>query len=110
MWRDTRSAQVWWRASATARSGVGCTKMPSGRGSTAGWIFPRDPHFQTKAGRILDLYERRWQGQPLREDEYVKSVISTAEKPSIQARLRIHSEPVDRTRRDDARGARVCSR
>ncbi|MFZ4478754.1 MAG: hypothetical protein ACOYNZ_02545 [Rhodoferax sp.] len=26
------------------------------------WIFPRDPHFQLKAGRILDLYERRWQG------------------------------------------------
>jgi len=51
------------------------------------WIFPRDPHFQAKAGRILDLYERRWQGQPLREDEYV---ISTDEKTSIQARLRIH--------------------
>ena len=37
------------------------------------WIFPRDPHFQAKAGRILDLYERRWQGQPLREDEFVIS-------------------------------------
>jgi len=22
------------------------------------WIFPRDPQFATKAGRILDLYER----------------------------------------------------
>jgi len=51
------------------------------------WIFPRDPHFQAKAGRILDLYERRWQGQPLREDEFV---LSTDEKTSIQARLRIH--------------------
>jgi len=51
------------------------------------WIFPRDPHFQAKAGRILDLYARRWQGKPLREDEYV---ISTDEKTSIQARLRIH--------------------
>ncbi len=51
------------------------------------WIFPRDPHFQAKAGRILDLYERRWQGQPLRADEFV---ISTDEKTSIQARLRIH--------------------
>src|SRR5580765_4379695 len=51
------------------------------------WIFPRDAHFQAKAARILDLYERRWQGQPLREDEYV---ISTDEKTSIQARLRIH--------------------
>jgi hypothetical protein len=51
------------------------------------WIFPRDPQFQAKAGRILDLYERRWQGQSLREDEFV---ISTDEKTSIQARLRIH--------------------
>jgi DDE superfamily endonuclease len=51
------------------------------------WIFPRDPHFQAKAGRILDLYERCWQGQALREDEFV---ISTDEKTSIQARMRIH--------------------
>jgi len=51
------------------------------------WIFPRDPNFQAKAGRILDLYERRWQGKSLREDEFV---ISTDEKTSIQARLRIH--------------------
>ena len=51
------------------------------------WIFPRDPQFQAKAGRILDLYDRRWQGQPLRPDEFV---ISTDEKTSIQARLRIH--------------------
>lgn len=51
------------------------------------WIFARDPHFQAKAGRILDLYERRWQGQRLRADEFV---ISTDEKTSIEARLRIH--------------------
>lgn len=51
------------------------------------WIFPRDALFQAKAARILDLYERRWQGQPLRADEFV---ISTDEKTSIQARLRIH--------------------
>jgi hypothetical protein len=51
------------------------------------WIFPRDPQFQAKAGRILDLYEQRWQGQSLRENEFV---ISTDEKTSIQARLRIH--------------------
>lgn len=57
------------------------------------WIFPRDPHFQAKAGRILDLYERRWQGQALRHDEFV---ISTDEKTSIQARLRIHpSRPTE---------------
>ncbi len=26
------------------------------------WIFPRDPDFETKAARVLDLYARRWQG------------------------------------------------
>jgi hypothetical protein len=51
------------------------------------WIFPRDPDFAAKAGRVLDLYHRRWQGKPLRPDEYV---ISTDEKTSIQARCRCH--------------------
>jgi DDE superfamily endonuclease len=51
------------------------------------WIFPRDPQFALKAGRILDLYERRWQGQALRADEFV---LSTDEKTSIQARARRH--------------------
>lgn len=51
------------------------------------WIFPRDPQFQAKAGRILDLYARCWQGKALRDDEFV---ISTDEKTSIQARVRIH--------------------
>jgi hypothetical protein len=51
------------------------------------WIFPRDPQFEVKAGRILDLYERRWQGQSLRADEFV---LSTDEKTSIQARARCH--------------------
>jgi len=52
------------------------------------WIFPRDPDFQIKAGRILDLYEGHWEGSPLRDDEFV---LSTDEKTSIQARRRIHS-------------------
>src|ERR1019366_8400974 len=26
------------------------------------WIFPRDPEFAVKAGRVLDLYARQWQG------------------------------------------------
>lgn len=26
------------------------------------WIFPRDPDFAAKAGRVLDLYERLWEG------------------------------------------------
>lgn len=51
------------------------------------WIFPRDPQFETKAGRVLDLYERVWEGQVLKEDEFV---LSADEKTSIQARARIH--------------------
>jgi hypothetical protein len=51
------------------------------------WIFPRDPDFALKAGRILDLYERRWKGQALRDDEFV---ISADEKTSVQARSRKH--------------------
>jgi len=51
------------------------------------WIFPRDPQFAPKAGRILDLYGGQWQGEPLREDEYV---ICADEKTSIQARSRTH--------------------
>ena len=52
------------------------------------WIFPRDPDFAEKAGRLLDLYARRWQGKCLRDDEFV---ISADEKTSIQARRRKHS-------------------
>ena len=44
------------------------------------WIFPRDPNFAIKAGRILDLYENRWAGKPLKSDEFV---ISADEKTSI---------------------------
>jgi hypothetical protein len=52
------------------------------------WIFPRDPDFAVKAGRILDLYARRWQGKPLGSNDFV---ISTDEKTSIQARRRGHA-------------------
>jgi len=51
------------------------------------WIFPRDPDFEEKAGRILDLYHRVWKGRRLRSDEFV---ISADEKTSIQARARMH--------------------
>ena len=51
------------------------------------WIFPRDPQFEQKAGRVLDLYQGRWQDRALGRDEYV---ISADEKTSIQARVRIH--------------------
>jgi hypothetical protein len=51
------------------------------------WIFPRDPQFAVKAGRILDLYARIWEGAPLESNEFV---VSADEKTSIQARRRRH--------------------
>jgi len=51
------------------------------------WIFPRDPDFATKAGAVLDLYDRRWQGIKLGADEYV---ISADEKSQLQALRRRH--------------------
>jgi transposase len=51
------------------------------------WIFPRDPAFETKAARVLDLYARIWDGEPLGPDEYV---ISADEKSQLQALRRRH--------------------
>lgn len=51
------------------------------------WIFPRDPGFAEKAGRILDLYAGSWHGAPLNANDHI---ISADEKTSIQARLRCH--------------------
>jgi hypothetical protein len=51
------------------------------------WIFPRDPDFAAKAGVVLDLYARRFQGRRLEPGEFV---ISADEKTSIQARCRCH--------------------
>ena len=60
------------------------------------WIFPRDPRFAEKAGVVLDLYARLFEGRELGEDEFV---ISTDEKTSIQARCRCHpSLPPGRAR------------
>jgi len=63
------------------------------------WIFPRDPDFEVKAGRILDLYQRKWKGRRLGPDEFV---ISADEKTSIQARSRKHAslppQPGDQAR------------
>lgn len=53
------------------------------------WIFPRDPDFAAKAGRVLDLYERVWDGEELGENEYV---ISADEKSQLQALSRCHPE------------------
>jgi len=51
------------------------------------WIFPRDPDFAAKAARVLDLYARSWNGQPLGSDDYV---ISADEKSQLQALRRRH--------------------
>lgn len=50
------------------------------------WIWPRDPRFEEKAGRVLDLYHGTWEGEPLGPDDYV---ICADEKTSIQARKRV---------------------
>ena len=55
--------------------------------SRRSWIFPRDPEFAMKAGRVLDLYHRRWKGHALTEDEFV---ISADEKTQIPIRSRCH--------------------
>ncbi len=52
------------------------------------WIFVRDPAFAEKAGRVLDLYQRRFDGCRLRPDEYV---ISADEKSQLQALGRKHA-------------------
>lgn len=64
------------------------------------WIWSRDPCFAERAGPVLDLYEGRWEGQPLGEDEFV---LSADEKTSIQARRRLHPSRLAA----DGRGQRV---
>jgi hypothetical protein len=51
------------------------------------WIFPRDPQFEVKAARVLDLYQRIWDGAELADDEYV---ISADEKSQLQILSRCH--------------------
>jgi hypothetical protein len=51
------------------------------------WVFPTDPAFLAKAGPVLDLYQGRWRGKLLHPGDFV---ICADEKPSIQARARIH--------------------
>jgi hypothetical protein len=52
------------------------------------WIFIRDRDFAAKAARVLDLYQRRFQGRRLRSDEYV---ICADEKTQLQALGRRHA-------------------
>jgi hypothetical protein len=51
------------------------------------WIFPRDPDFAAKAGRVLDLYQRHFEGEALGQGDFI---VCADEKTSIQARLRSH--------------------
>jgi hypothetical protein len=51
------------------------------------WIFPRDPAFEAKAVRVVDLYHRIWEGNPLGDGDFVIS----AEKTTIQSRQQIHA-------------------
>ena len=67
------------------------------------WIFPRDPNFAVKAGRILDLYEGRWEGQLLEPGDFV---VCADQKPSIQARARIDPSEAAKPGGD---GTQMCS-
>ncbi len=37
------------------------------------WIFPRDPKFSEKAGRVLDLYAGSWESSRLSRRDYIIS-------------------------------------
>lgn len=50
------------------------------------WIWPRDPDFEHKAGKILDLYHGTWNGKRLSDRDFV---VCADEKTSIQARHRV---------------------
>ena len=52
------------------------------------WIWPRDPHFEEKAGLVLVLYRGTWEGEDLGPDDYV---VCADEKTSIQVRKRVIS-------------------
>ena len=75
------------------------------------WIFPRDPRFLEKAGPVLDLYQRRWQGELLHPGDLV---ICADEKTQIQARRRDSPTTApgpDRSQRvehDYDRGGALC--
>jgi DDE superfamily endonuclease len=75
------------------------------------WVFPRDPHFLAKAGPVLDLYARRWEGEPLHPGDFV---ICADEKTQIQARRRDSPTTapapgrVQRVEHDYDRGGALC--
>ena len=52
------------------------------------WIFPRDPAFAEKAGRVLDLYEGVGEGEPLAPTD---CVLCADAKTSVQAGCSRHA-------------------
>jgi hypothetical protein len=75
------------------------------------WIFPTDPDFAEKAGRILDLYQGRWEGKLLEPGDLI---ISADEKPSIhwpsanQPNSRSPPHDADRTYDRQHLGVETC--
>ena len=75
------------------------------------WVFPRDPRFLERAGPVLDLYQRRWEGRLLHPGEYV---ICADEKTQIQARQRTYPTTApaagrsQRVEHDYDRGGALC--
>jgi hypothetical protein len=60
------------------------------------WIWPRDPDFEQKAARVLDLYQGLWEGKPLGCHDFI---LSSDEKTSIQARHRLKNTTAPTSRR-----------
>ena len=77
--------EVWSPTSAAPPSGAGSDSDALRPWYHRSWIFPRDPDFAEKAARILDLYEGRWQGSPLGEDDFVLSADEKNQHPSASA-------------------------
>lgn len=75
------------------------------------WVFPRDPRFLERAGPVLDLYQRRWEGRLLHPGEFV---ICADEKTQIQARQRTYATAAPASGRpqlvehDYDRGGALC--
>src|SRR6266542_2651559 len=82
-----RSAGASWPRSRRPPSGGGFRRTPSRPWAHRSWIFPRDPDFCAKAGRVLDLYAGHLGGKRLGKRDFV---LSADEKTSIQARVRKH--------------------
>ena len=51
------------------------------------WLFPRDPRFLERATPVLDLYHRRWEGEPLGPRDVV---LCADEMTNLQALERLH--------------------